>query len=357
MMNDFVEYWAAARLFLSGGNPYSPAELFKTQQVAGWTEPVPLLMWNPPWTLSIIWPLGLLDYDTGQLIWFLLHTLIIFIGAQLLWRIYGGAPHQTRYAWMAALSFAPAYFVLLLGQIGPLILLGLIGFLVATEKKSWLLAGASLALVSIKPHLLYLLWLALLLWLCKERYWQAFLAMLACAGVVVTLPLVFDPKIYARYATMFESAGIVRPSDWATATLGSIFGELFRSRSQGLRWLPPIAGAAWFLWYWRAHSGGWNWLDRLPFVLLVSVATASFAWTFDQIVLLPALVQGMVWLANRAAFGQHKTLVLFYLVINAILLAGKLYIRNDLWYFWAAPAFLVLYLCLHAKMARSLSHV
>jgi hypothetical protein len=58
-----------------------------------------------------------------------------------------------------------------------------------------------------------------------------------------------------------------------------------------------------------------------------------------------------VWLFQRQAFGRHKTLIVLYLAMNATMLCGKLYIRNDLWYFWAAPAFLVLYLCLRAKTA------
>jgi hypothetical protein len=44
MTNGFVKYWAAARLFVSGGNPYSPAELVRIQQTAGWSAPMPLLL-------------------------------------------------------------------------------------------------------------------------------------------------------------------------------------------------------------------------------------------------------------------------------------------------------------------------
>jgi hypothetical protein len=351
MTNDFVEYWAAARLFVSGGNPYSPAELFKIQQTAGWTEAVPLLMWNPPWTLSFIWPFGLLDHDTGQFLWFLLHTVIIFVGAQWLWQIYDGPTRQLRYAWLAVLTFAPGYFVLLLGQIGSLILLGLIVFLLAAKNRSWSLAGASLTLVSIKPHLLYLLWLAVALWILKERCWRALFGLAAGAVVVLGMPLLLVPEIYSYYAQMFSSGGIIRPLEWATPSLGTIFAELFQIRGMWTRWVPPLAGAGWFFWYWCTHSRGWDWLDRLPLVLLVSVTSTSFVWTFDQIVLLPALIQCAVWLFQRQAFGRHKTLIVLYLAMNAIMLCGKLYIRNDLWYFWAAPAFLVLYLCLRAKIA------
>ena len=350
MNNDFVEYWAVARLFVSGGNPYAPAELFKTQQAIGWTEPAALLMWNPPWTLSFIWPLGLLDYDTAQFVWFLAHTLIIFIGAQMLWRLYAGSARDSRRALIAVVTFAPVYFVLLLGQIGPLILLGLVAFLPAVQRRWWSLAGASLTLVAIKPHLLYLIWLALLMWILKERRWRAVFGMAAGGGVVAAFPLFLDREIYFQYLAMYSSVGVVRPQEWATPSLGSLFGAIFGIRGMWIRWLPGIAGVIWFFWWRRSYSDHWDWPERLPLLLLVSVATASFVWTFDLVVLLPALVQCAVWLTHHDRYGQHKALLSFYLTTNALLLVGKLYLRNDLWYFWAAPTFLTLYLCLRAKL-------
>jgi hypothetical protein len=70
------------------------------------------------------------------------------------------------------LTFAPAYLVLILGQIGPLILLGLVGFLLCARDKHWKWAGAFTILISIKPHLLYLFWIALVLWIIEKRQWQ-----------------------------------------------------------------------------------------------------------------------------------------------------------------------------------------
>lgn len=350
MINDFVEYWAAARLFLSGGNPYAPAELFKTQQAIGWGEPAALLMWNPPWTLSFIWPLGLMDYDTAQFVWFSAQTLIIFIGAQVLWRMYDGPAGDSRHALFAVLTFAPVYFVLLLGQIGPLILLGLVAFLMAVEKRWWSLAGASLTLVAIKPHLFYLVGLALLFWILKERLWKAVFGMAAGAAVAVVFPLLLNREIYSQYLQMYSSVGIVRPQEWSTPSLGTALGAVFGFRGMWIRWLPGIAGGLWLLQCWRSHSDHWDWPEQLPLLLLVSVATASFVWTFDLVVLLPALVQCTARLTKRQAYGRHKTLLFIYLALNAILLAGKFYLRNDFWYFWAAPAFLALYLFLRASL-------
>lgn len=344
MINDFIEYWTAAKLLLSGGNPYSPAELLQSQQALGWTQPVPLIMWNPPWTLTFTLPIGLLDYGSAQFAWFLLHALIIFVGAQVLWQIYGGNPQQSRYAWLSVLTFAPTYFVLLLGQIGPMILLGLIGFLFFAQKRAWSYAAASLALVSIKPHLLYLLWLALFLWMLNERQWRAGFGLLVAGIVVAFIPLLWNTEIYSQYLQLLRSGDALRPLDWATPSLGTTMAELLAIRAAWIRWLPSVAGGLWFLWYWSRHAANWDWVSELPLVLLVSIVTASFAWTFDHVVLVPAVVQCAMWVSKSKSRRWRWLVVSIHVLLTGVLLVSKIFVLNDFWYFWLAPTFLLFYL-------------
>ena len=58
IVNDSLQYWAAARLLIMCGNPYSTDEMLELQRSVGWHDPFPLMMWNPPWTLSIVLPLA-----------------------------------------------------------------------------------------------------------------------------------------------------------------------------------------------------------------------------------------------------------------------------------------------------------
>ena len=355
MINDFVEYWAAARLLLSGGNPYSPVELLEAQREIGWSQSVPLIMWNPPWTLSFTSPFGLVDYETAQFAWFLLHAIIVFVGAQYLWQIYGGDPRKSRYGWLSVLTFAPTYFVLLLGQIGPLMLLGLLGFLTFPRKKAWEMAGASMTLVSIKPQLLYLIWLGLILWVIKQRQWRVFAGFILAGAIAASIPLVFNAGIYSRYVELIGTGQVLRPVDWATPSLGTVLAEVLAIRGMWIRWLPSVAGAMWFLWYWRHHHQAWDWISELPLILLVSVATASFAWTFDHIVLVPAVIQCAVWTAKSERKQQRRLVIGVYLALAAILLVAKVIVRNDFWYFWVAPAFLVFYLYVRASVGADLN--
>ena len=54
---------------------------------------VPLIMWNPPWTLSLTAPFAVFSYTTGQFLWLLFHVALILVSVQQLWCIYGGADH------------------------------------------------------------------------------------------------------------------------------------------------------------------------------------------------------------------------------------------------------------------------
>ena len=138
---DFVDFWAASRLLVNGGNPFSPAEVLQLQQSVGYREPKPLLMWNPPWTLSFVLPIGFLDYGLGQFVWLLLQVFFLLLSAQRLWAIYSPTARQPYLPWIAAFTFVPTLMVLIIGQITPLVLLGVVGFLYFERKDQSSLGG------------------------------------------------------------------------------------------------------------------------------------------------------------------------------------------------------------------------
>jgi hypothetical protein len=110
------------------------------------------------------------------------------------------------------------------------------------------------------------------------------------------------------------------------------------------RWLPTAIGTLWFLWYYGSRRAEtWDWIVQLPLILLVSVTTASFVWTFDYIILLPAVVQSAVWLGKIQRPSARMSMIAIYLAMNGLLLVSHFFVTNDFWYFWTAPAFLVLY--------------
>ena len=59
LWNDHIQYWSAARVLLDGGNPYDPSALLDAQLAAGRQREDAILMWNPPWVLTLFVPLAL----------------------------------------------------------------------------------------------------------------------------------------------------------------------------------------------------------------------------------------------------------------------------------------------------------
>jgi hypothetical protein len=79
--------------------------LFELQQQVGWQGASPLVMWNPPWTFTVTLLFGLVNFETGQLLWLVLHVFLLLVSARLLWSIYGEPAGRYRLAWFKTVPF------------------------------------------------------------------------------------------------------------------------------------------------------------------------------------------------------------------------------------------------------------
>src|SRR5438309_6502657 len=59
--NDFVQYWSAGKMLLSGGDPYSPKQVLELERSLGKTGGIPLIPFSPPWALTFMAPLALIE--------------------------------------------------------------------------------------------------------------------------------------------------------------------------------------------------------------------------------------------------------------------------------------------------------
>lgn len=340
-VDDFVEYWGAGRLTLTGGNPYSPDELLVLQREVGWDEAMPLMMWNPPPALTLVMPFGLLPYSLARVLWFLISFALVVVAADALWLMYGGAPKKRIWSPILAITFTPTIFVLLIGQIGVWVMVGIVGFLFFARQERWGAAGALLALTLIKPHVAYLVWGAVALWwLQKPRWWLVF-------GVVTTvivgwsMAALVNLQVTAQY---WEAVVNAPPLYWRTMTWGIVLRLWLGLEKEWLQFIPSLFGAAWLLYWWAKRRDQWNWLEETPRLLLVSASTMAFGWLFDLVVLLPIVIQMGVWSSQeRDRLVRFGVWVIYALLQLSVLWVNSL--RFDAIYFvWFAPALLLLYL-------------
>lgn len=341
--NDFVEYWAAARVLLAHGNPYSPPAILRAEASTGFSGARPLLMWNPPWTLPFVLPFGFLSYSRASAIWLLMNLGIVFVCADLLWREYGGEPRRRWLGWLLAASFFPLLTALGLGQIGPLILLGVTLFLRYQASRP-LLAGAATLLIAVKPQLLYLFWLLLLLDGTQRRRWRLLAGAAAALLTASSLPLLLNPGLWRGFFDLAHSGEVLRnPSP--------NFGTLLRMRFGNYSWLqfvPLVFGVGWAMPCWWPRRQSWNWSGQIPLLLLISLVTTAYGWLFDQIVLLPAIMQVAVPLTRRSRRLRLQALAV-YLVASLLMVLFVVMRETGTAYTWTAPAWLVIYLWLRKK--------
>jgi hypothetical protein len=341
---DFIEYWAASRLLAYGGNPYSPEELFALQQTAGWDHAVPIIMWNPPWTLLLTLPFGLLSHDIGQFCWLLVHVSFILVSVQQLWRIYGNAAAPSRLPWLLAVTYVPTVFVLIIGQISPVILAALTAFLYFERKQKWFAMGAAAVILSMKPHFLYLFWIVFLLWIWKNRQWRVISGTVLIGLSAALIPLLFDPQIYFQYLALYKVSDIPRPLEWLTPTLRTAVRIFVGPGHAWLEFAPSIVAVAWVLYHWHRYQHQWHWREQLPLVVVVSVMSSFFGWTHDQVVFFPAIIEAAIWMRQKSIPWHASWTTRVYIATNVCHAVLRIWVADERWYFWLAPAFLANYL-------------
>lgn len=353
--DDFGHFWAAGRLTTNGKDPYNPTEILSLLYQVGRvpdSSKVISVMLNPPWTLPIVMVFGLLSYAISRMLWLLVNIAILLFVAHRLWRIYNGPQHIRWLAWLVVFTFAPTIATLQKGQFTPLVLAGLVGFLSVADQlafpsvgqaRSWraqVFAGCMIALIAIKPQLLFLFWLALLLWCVQHRNWLVVITAVLILVLASIFPLIFNPKVIAQY---FHNMAVYPLSDWASPTIGAYL-RLFWIGTDKFwpQFLPSMLGGLWFIGYWYKHHSSWSWINQLPLLIFVTALTTPYAWTYDLIILLPALIQASIWLVTKKIVWSTYLLGSLLLAISILdlVLHTKL---DEFWFIWLTPVLLIWY--------------
>lgn len=233
---DFAAYWASGRLLLLGEDPYSAENVLSIQQSLGWKASKPIIMYNPPWVLTFLLPFCMVDFVTGKILWMLCMLALILLSADRLWLLYGGSREKRVWAMLVVMTFSPVYFSCLLGQIVPLMLLGLVGFHQGIENRRWWLASAFLVLLAVKPHTLYLFWFALLFWAVKYRLWQILMGTSVALLCATLIPLFYNPNIASLYFSNIVTKSYA--THWATPTVGYFLRLYSGFQSDWLQYVP-----------------------------------------------------------------------------------------------------------------------
>ena len=309
---DFSVMYFTDKGLINGIHIYDyPAQLtfIKTLTPPGFSfHPYPY----PPWYALATLLLGYLPIQVAARVWFFLNLGMLGLAAWLL--MPGWKPTRRILGVLAASLFIPAFGLLVVGQYSAPVLLGVALFLVAARRKNaaWLAAG--LLLMTFKPHIGGLLFLAGFGWLVLDRTSFSRRALwLSLAGGLLLLVLGFlaDP---AWPLTYLQSLGRYRdiPGVQTCGLCVSLSVTLVRLVA-GQPSTQAAAGVSLAL----ALLAGWLLIGRLrgrlkdPGVLLASVAVLTllldpYLLNYDYILLLVPLF----WLAPRTIW---LTLLVYFI--------------------------------------------
>jgi hypothetical protein len=252
----------------------------------------------------------------------------------MVWALHGRPKNHLNFL---GYTFAPALSCLHAGQVTIFLLLGLVLFL--RLNRSWpFLAGLSLWLCMLKPHIFMPFGVVLLTWAILNRGYRFLLGCAVALGVSTAIALILDPLVWVQYGQMMSTE---RLESRFIPCLSVMLRRAVSPHPLWLQCLPVTLGCIWALTYFREHRKHWNWMEHGSLLMLVSVLVAPYTWFMDQVIAIPALL-------HAAYFTRSRSLLAVLALASAVIEIAKLRgasLLHSSFYVWTAPAWIAWYLC------------
>jgi len=331
---DFVVYWATGQQLVHHANPFDAGAMQRIERNAGLDAKFKVgFMRNPPFAMAIAYPLGFIGLKAGAFLWSLVLLGCLVGSVLMLWRMHGSPGNNLH--WLG-FSFAPALLCVSMGQTSLFALLGYVLFL-RLHRSHQFLAGISLWLCALKPHLFLVFGVVLLAWILLSKSYKilagAAVAMAASCAAVYFI----DAAAWSQYAQMMHTYGI---ENEPIPCLSVLLRLWLCPQAMWLQFLPASLGCAWALGYFFARRHTWDWMKDGSLLMLISILVAPYCWIIDESLAIPALLQGAYLTRFRPLL---VVLALASVVIEAELMSGcKLF---SYFYLWTVPLWIGWYLC------------
>lgn len=280
---DFLAYWAAGRQLVHHANPYDAQAILSLEQSTGTSNGSAVVMRNPPTGLILVAPLGLLPWRQANLLWTALLLASLAVSVTLMWTI---LEKPTYIVPILGYTFAPALLCFYSGQTSLFLLLGVVLFLRLHPTRPFL-AGMSLWLCLLKPHIFIPFGVVMLAWACFSRKYSVLLG--CCLSILASTAfgLYLDPAAWHHYASVMNTSGIDHEP---LPCLGAILRLAIDPSKTWLQFAPAVTASIWAVWYFYKNRADWDWIRHGSGLLPLSFLASPYAWSTDQVVILPALL-------------------------------------------------------------------
>jgi hypothetical protein len=330
---DFVVYWATGQQLVHHANPFDAEAMTRIEHGAGLPDAYTVgFMRNPPWSLPLAMPLGFLPLRLATLLWSLVLLGCLLYSVHLLWIMHGRPANQLH--WLG-LSFGPALLCLMMGQTSLFPLLGFVLFLRLHRARPFL-AGASLWLCMLKPHLFLPFGVVLLAWIVVTRSYKLLAGTVVAMAASCALVYCIDPMAFSQYIHMIRTVGVEAEF---IPCLSIVLRFWISEKTMWIQYVAPALACSWALiYYWRRRHR-WDWLNEGGMLMVVSIFAAPYCFLYDQGLVIPGLLDGAYRTRSRTLL---VILALSSIVVEAELICGvKIHSAQFL---WTAAAWLAWYL-------------
>jgi Glycosyltransferase family 87 len=341
---DFFAYWRAFHSFKQGLNPYNQALPTESEYPAGFRFPDTYHYWNPPWMLTLMAPVLSLPFDWAASLWMYVSISLVLLSGVLMWYAGKRQPGTLMWSVIATLCFYPLCETLYWGQTGALVTLGVAGFVWAAKTGRDFWGGAFLVLASLKPHVLYLLFLAVGFWSVIERRYRMLLSAAAVGASLCTVTWMLAPGVFWHWLENSSSSWEHISTRRSANLVGFIRGSLFDLTGSSPTWLvwgiPAFAGTCFIAWL--AVRLRIDWERDLALILCCSVFTAPYGWMHDNLVLVLVQVSMVVLAFGSECSTKVRTMICFDWLAFQILVTGLSFSFKPAFQFFWFPLGIVL---------------
>jgi glycosyl transferase family 87 len=321
---DYIQFWSASRILVSGGNPYDPEAQARENAAQGWDLERDglgryrfLPYYYPPWLALALSPLVVCGFAGAKLAWLAILVEAVVASAYLLRRRI--ADLHPAWAMALALAFGVWWTTLPIGQVAPLMVLAWVAVWRLADAGRDRAAGWALAALSIKPHLAMIATVGVLVWAIRRRRWHIVEGWATCLAIlVVASTLIFPGWLPAMLAAPVQTPLVTVEKPWLGASWLSLL------RSIGLEGWPlalAYAAAAAPAVVVMLRSA-WSRQTEVYTLLALAALAAFFIVPYLRYYDLPILLVPLFELLRRPLAGQRRAL----LVLAALIVPAALWI-------------------------------
>jgi len=300
---DFRGYYAAATVWLHGGDPYDYAQLVPVlKMLTGFVGNNPY--YYPPWFVVFMTPFALLPYPMARAVWIVFNAALLWVGMELTlraldWPLSG----WRRWSLFMAGGYLFGWMCLRFEQTGILIFFFFATALYLLRTDHLLAAGVAMSFLLTKPQAGYAA-LAVLLTFAWHRYRRAVESCFLTLIVLLGTSTVLVPRWYRHLLRPDFGAGLFRELNGPGQVVARRINTTFLDwrASFGVR-----GAAAWFLYllvflicavalryaYRQQVARDWTYLASLSVVL--GFLLVPYALQYDY----PPMLVSLFWLLHR----------------------------------------------------------